>query len=275
MVDPVWQLMLPARRFGGRQAPMVALSGDALHRLFQKDWVFTVVTFVGSAIALASLGFRREQSQPACEQPRAIIVGDVHGCARELRALLRRARPRAGCDLLYFTGDLIGKGPASLEAMREVRALSLSGLEVTALLGNWEAGFLRWLDARRASGSAAAPASANAHEREFALWATSLSSDEFVWLRERPLRATLPAEYGDVAVVHAGMEPGTPPQEQRRDTLLTVRSLLPNGTASAAPGRHPTSAHSSWAASWKGPQVRACVHATSLASARRRTPKRS
>ena len=63
----------------------------------------------------------------------------------------------------------------------------------------------------------------------------------------------LPAEYGQAVVVHAGMEPGTPAALQRRDTLITIRSLLRNGTASALAGRKPMSQHTSWAARWNGP----------------------
>ena len=230
-----------------------ALQKKALHNEVDRHFYLIVIAFVVSVGMFAAYGFRRGDGVLApCHEPRAIIIGDVHGCARELRTLLRRVRPRVGCDMLYFTGDIIGKGPASLEALREVRALSLSGLQVEALMGNHEAGFLRWLDARR-SGKARGGAD-DAYERERRLWEKQLSSDEFVWLRERPLQVALPAEYGRVRIVHAGMEPGTPAHAQRRDTLLTVRSLLPNGTASSLAGRKPMSQHTSWAASWEGPE---------------------
>ena len=228
---------------------------EAFFHFFACDFYFQIFAFCSSLAVLLTLGFRRGPGAVApCTEPRAIIVGDVHGCARELRTLLRRIRPRAMCDSLYFTGDIIGKGPDSLEALREVRALSLSGLQVESLMGNHEAGFLRWLDARR-SGSARADNSPtdDKHERERRLWEAKLSSDEFVWLRERPLQLTLPPEYGQAIVVHAGMEPGTPAAMQRRETLITIRSLLRNGTASALAGRKPMSQHSSWAARWKGP----------------------
>ena len=83
---------------------------------------------------------------------------------------MRRAKLRPGCDYLYFTGDLLGKGPGSIEAVREVRSLWLSGLDVEAVLGNHEAGFLRWLAQRPA-----APPNA-----EYERWATSFGSDELL-----------------------------------------------------------------------------------------------
>ena len=250
-----------------------------------------------------------------------MIIGDVHGMARELRvrtclsnvraerkdswcisartqALVRRAKLRPSCDSLFFTGDLIGIGPSSIEAVREVRSLLLSGLDVESVLGNHEAGFLRWLDQRPS-----APPNA-----EYEQWATSFGSDELLWLRERPLHAALPPAFGRFRIVHAGMQPAVPLGEQRRDIMLTIRrfrskaqtratslfsrcvvllgrkaqtrrlacslqlascqmvdqaatwsiltclvltlcSLLPNGTGSARPGK----GHS-WAAAWGGPE---------------------
>jgi Icc-related predicted phosphoesterase len=44
---------------------------------------------------------------------RVLIVGDVHGCATELRALLQAAGFTPGVDALVVTGDLVTKGPDS------------------------------------------------------------------------------------------------------------------------------------------------------------------
>lgn len=46
------------------------------------------------------------------------IVGDVQGCARELDALLRAVRFDPGRDELWCLGDLVNRGPDSLEALR-------------------------------------------------------------------------------------------------------------------------------------------------------------
>ena len=224
-----------------RAAPRSAsFSLDPLHYVF--------IVFAASAVALACLGWRRPSGAvlpPRCADPRAVVVGDVHGCAKELRTLLRRVKIRPNCDVLYFTGDLIGKGPASVEALREVRALWLSSSlrAVEAVLGNHEAGFLRWLDQRASDPSAAV----GTPERE--AWVTALGSDELQWLRERPLHVALPPEFGRVRVVHAGVQPGLPLGAQTKSTLITIRSLLPNGTGTSELGTG-----AGWAASWKGPE---------------------
>lgn len=41
------------------------------------------------------------------------FIGDVHGCARTLDALLGRIRPDPDRDELWFVGDLVNRGPDS------------------------------------------------------------------------------------------------------------------------------------------------------------------
>lgn len=50
------------------------------------------------------------------------VIGDVHGCRRELEALLERLDPSPE-DLLLFVGDLVRKGPDSAGVIELVRSL--------------------------------------------------------------------------------------------------------------------------------------------------------
>ncbi|MEM7403154.1 MAG: symmetrical bis(5'-nucleosyl)-tetraphosphatase [Myxococcota bacterium] len=63
------------------------------------------------------------------------VIGDVHGCYNSLRALLRQLHFRADRDSLWFAGDLINRGPASLDVLRFVYDL---GPHARMVLGNHE-----------------------------------------------------------------------------------------------------------------------------------------
>jgi bis(5'-nucleosyl)-tetraphosphatase (symmetrical) len=60
-------------------------------------------------------------------------VGDIQGCYDELRSLLQRIRFSSDRDQLWFVGDLVNRGPKSLETLRFVRDLGDNAITV---LGN-------------------------------------------------------------------------------------------------------------------------------------------
>jgi bis(5'-nucleosyl)-tetraphosphatase (symmetrical) len=120
-------------------------------------------------------------------------IGDVQGCDHELGELLAALNFSADRDSVWFVGDLVNRGPASLQVLRRIRAL---GDAATVILGNHDLHLL-------------AVAYAGARLRsDDTLTAILEASDRDVlleWLCSQPLMhedASL-----NIGMVHAGLAP--------------------------------------------------------------------
>ena len=118
-------------------------------------------------------------------------IGDIQGCCEELRTLLARIGFSADRDRLWLVGDLVNRGPCSLEVLRFVRAL---GDNAIVVLGNHDLHLLAV-----ACGSRPARRSDTLDEILRAPDRDSLLE----WLAARPLAHF---EAGDL-LVHAGVVP--------------------------------------------------------------------
>ena len=164
---------------------------------------------------------------------RTILIGDVHGCIDELKALLAACH-HAGDDHVILVGDLVAKGPDSQAVVQLARESGFS-----AVLGNHDDHVLHMRNRVAES----------ANRVQHAFVAQSLLPQDVEWLSGLPLFIELPqaGADADVVVVHGGLIPGVPLAMQPRKHLLNLRSIRDDGQPSNKIDGDP------WASRWPGP----------------------
>jgi len=121
-------------------------------------------------------------------------IGDIQGCYDPLRRLLDTLEFDPSCDTLWFVGDLVNRGPKSLEVLRYIKGLGESAITV---LGNHDLHLLA-LEANAIEGGE--------HSESLQKLLDAPDAGELCeWLRHRPL-----AHYDvglNTMMVHAGTHP--------------------------------------------------------------------
>ena len=118
-------------------------------------------------------------------------IGDVQGCFDELQSLLEKARYDEKKDRLWFVGDLVNRGPKSLEVLRFVKSL---GERAVVVLGNHDLHLITQYE-----GFERPRKDDTLDDIQGAPDAKALVD----WLREQPLMYV----EGEYAMVHAGLLP--------------------------------------------------------------------
>ena len=119
-------------------------------------------------------------------------IGDIQGCYDDLLRLLDKIKFNPPTDQLWFVGDLVNRGPKSLESLRFVKSLGTSAVSV---LGNHDLHLLACI---------ANVKKFRKKEPSFNAILKAEDCDElFHWLRHRPLLHNNNSYY----LVHAGISP--------------------------------------------------------------------
>jgi bis(5'-nucleosyl)-tetraphosphatase (symmetrical) len=212
-----------------------------------------------------------------------LVVGDVHGCMEELQALHEKAIQEhnggSPFSFVILVGDLCNKGPQSAEVVRWARTTP----NVWSVRGNHDDAAL-----------AAALGDAKRRSKKKYQWALKgeeskknddsneqivLSDEDVIWLSELPYTLTIPGSYlgqeDDTLIVHAGLIPEQPLEDQTILTMITIREVLPicdalssspnsairfeyNERQKGNPARESAEVTCNvpmpWALAWKGPQ---------------------
>ena len=140
-------------------------------------------------------------------------IGDVQGCRDELDTLLDRLQFDASRDRLWFVGDLVNRGPRSLDTLRFVKSL---GDAAIAVLGNHDLHLL-----------AIARGGADWRKGDEGLRqiVEAPDADELLdWLQARPLLHHDPRL--GVSLLHAGLPPQWSLQTAESCALDVQRRLL-------------------------------------------------
>ena len=120
-------------------------------------------------------------------------IGDVQGCHDQLTRLLDKIDFKDDRDQLWFTGDLVNRGPKSLQTLRLIRSMKANA---TVVLGNHDLHLLATAYHHlKPAKKDTLDAILGAPDREELL----------TWLRSRPL-IHVDTELG-LSMVHAGLHP--------------------------------------------------------------------
>ena len=134
-------------------------------------------------------------------------IGDLQGCYQPLEDLLNHLNFDASQDALWFTGDLVNRGPDSLKTLRYVKQL---GERAITILGNHDLHLLAVAEGVKQA--------KNADSLAHVLQADDC--DELLhWLRHRPVL------YDDKELGYTMIHAGLPPQWTADQTHQYAREL--------------------------------------------------
>jgi protein phosphatase len=181
------------------------------------------------------------------------IIGDVHGCAAELRDLLAalgyavegggaavRVTPHAEGRKLVFVGDLVDRGPGTPEALRIAMAAAAAG-HAYVVQGNHDRKLARWMAGRQVKTD---------HGLQESIDQLSAEPPEFV-AEARAFLDGLRSHYwldgGRLAVAHAGLK-----EEMVGRGSPAVRDFALFGETSGETDEFGLPVRLDWAAAYRG-----------------------
>jgi bis(5'-nucleosyl)-tetraphosphatase (symmetrical) len=123
-------------------------------------------------------------------------IGDIQGCDSALGRLLERIDFSPSRDRLFILGDLVNRGPESLQVLRRLRRL---GDAARCILGNHDLHLLAVSRGHRAP---------HRNDTLDAVLAAPDRAELLDWLRHRPLAMETTVGGETVLMVHAGVLPG-------------------------------------------------------------------
>ena len=168
---------------------------------------------------------------------RVMAVGDVHGQYDKLKKLMRKIKFDPAQDKLIFLGDLIDRGPESLQCFDYVMHLQKQHPEsVIYLMGNHEREMLDYYDALAKTKDELDVRLLN-RTSQWLVYGGDKTLPQLQKLGAKALQnrldyaRNLPLYYrmGDFYFCHAGVKPGVPLDQQQEKDLIWIRSEFYEG----------------------------------------------
>jgi hypothetical protein len=167
--------------------------------------------------------------KPGQKARRTMIIGDVHGSLVGLNGFLKQVNFDPKQDEIILAGDLVAKGPQSLEVID--KAIQI---QARCVRGNHDDKVIRWkgfLDSKKKSVPSDLDEGSEHHKI-----AQEMTKEQYQYLLSCPLILTVPKELSvkkiPIHVVHAGIDPSDNMTKQLPWVLVNVRNILKDGTPS-------------------------------------------
>jgi protein phosphatase len=248
----------PDRAFGGQVVRRMVSEIRRGHRGLQREGFRQVWTLDRvEAIEAATVARQPLWTDKRDDHGPFDIIGDVHGCADELQALLARlgyaiawadgqggrtvsVAPPPGRKVI-FVGDLADRGPNSPDTLRIAMSMTAAGT-AHVVQGNHERKLLRWLSGRKVT---------VAHGLQQTI--DQLAGQDQGFLEALPnfldgLRSHLWLDGGRLAVAHAGLK-----EEMIGRGSGAVRDFALYGETTGEIDEFGLPVRADWAAGYRGP----------------------
>ena len=206
--------------------------------------------------------------QPGGEAHGILVVGDVHGCLDELLMLhelaIQQHNQGRPFEFVILVGDLCNKGPQSVAVIRHVRTtpgwFSVRGNHdnsaLLAALGDpkrRDKATYQWIrskfeDKQHTTSDEKQQQKESGEEEKGDNEPKRLTDEDVQWMADLPYTICIPhsffdpgtdgndkradqddAKRDDTLIVHAGLIPGVPLEDQTISTMTVIRTVAPSG----------------------------------------------
>jgi hypothetical protein len=147
------------------------------------------------------------------KKKRILVIGDIHGCLKELKLCLDKVSFNPNSDQLVQLGDMIDRGPYSAETVKFLRSLP----STQVIVGNHDWKLIKHYKSLKKGNTAAL-------KRERQIIYDALSKEDLDWLVNLPFKIYYPQL--SLLFVHGGVLPFENPLTQDFSCYLFGRYVL-------------------------------------------------